>query len=100
MLATVTQELYDPKDNIQVHIRKDVPLIETDTAFSTSNFHPELLTSLFYNNISENIDEDFSQTYFWTDEWQQMESESDEDIRTGRIKSFNSVDDLITELNS
>lgn len=99
MLTTVTQELDDPKENIIVRIRKDVTLIETDIALSTTNFQTEL-TPLLYGKSPENIDEDYSQIYFWTNEWQKMESHSDEDIKMGRVKFFNSVDDLITELNS
>ncbi len=43
---------------------------------------------------------DKSQTYFWTREWQEGEREADEDIRAGRLKTFNSVDELIAELKS
>ncbi len=43
---------------------------------------------------------DKSQTYFWTREWQEGEREADEDIRAGRIKTFDSVDELIAELKS
>ncbi len=43
---------------------------------------------------------DRDQAYFWTREWQEGEREADEDIRTGRLKTFDSVDDLIAELRS
>lgn len=43
---------------------------------------------------------DKSQTYFWTREWQESEREADEDIRAGRLKTFDSVDELIAELKS
>jgi len=43
---------------------------------------------------------DKSQTYFWTREWQEGEREADEDIRAGRLKTFDSVDELIAELKS
>lgn len=46
--------------------------------------------------LLKRIDPD--QAYFWTKEWQEGEREADEDIKSGRIKSFNSVDDLIAEL--
>lgn len=32
--------------------------------------------------------------------WQKMEAEADEDLRTGRFKEFNSIDELIKDLNS
>jgi AbrB family looped-hinge helix DNA binding protein len=38
------------------------------------------------------------QAWFWTERWQKMEREVEADIAAGRIKSFDSVDDLITYL--
>ena len=43
---------------------------------------------------------DKAQAYFWTREWQEGEREADEDIRMGRLKTFDSVDELIAELRS
>ena len=43
---------------------------------------------------------DRAQAYFWTRDWQEGEREADEDIRMGRLKTFDSVDDLIAELRS
>ena len=43
---------------------------------------------------------DKSQAYFWTREWQEAERKADEDIRTGRVKTFDSVEQLIAELRS
>jgi len=43
---------------------------------------------------------DRDQAYFWTREWQEGEREADEDIRMGQLKTFDSVDALITELRS
>jgi antitoxin MazE len=40
------------------------------------------------------------QLWFWTREWQQRERQADEDIAYGRVKGFDSVDDLIKELKS
>jgi len=34
------------------------------------------------------------------DEWEEAEREADEDIRLGRVKTFNSVEELIEELHS
>ena len=42
---------------------------------------------------------DKSQSYFWTRRWQQGEREADEDIRAGRVKTFDSVDELIRDLD-
>lgn len=39
-----------------------------------------------------------NQRYFWTTEWQAKEREADADIAAGRVKSFSSVDDMISDL--
>ncbi len=41
---------------------------------------------------------DKSQAYFWTRRWQQGEKEADEDIKAGRVKTFDSVEELIIDL--
>jgi uncharacterized membrane protein len=41
---------------------------------------------------------DKSQAYFWTRKWQEAEREADEDIKAGRIKTFDSADELVREL--
>lgn len=41
---------------------------------------------------------DKSQAYFWTKRWQEGEGEADEDIRAGRVRSFDSVEELFKEL--
>ena len=43
---------------------------------------------------------DRSQAYFWTRRWQEGERQAEEDIYAGRVKKFDSVDDLITDLES
>jgi antitoxin MazE len=42
---------------------------------------------------------DKSQAYFWTKRWQKDEREADEDIKAGRVKSFDSADELIKDLD-
>lgn len=42
---------------------------------------------------------DTSQSYFWTQKWQEAEKEADADIKAGRVKAFDTVDDLIKELD-
>ncbi len=42
---------------------------------------------------------DKSQAYFWTRRWQEGEREADEDTKAGRVKSFDSADDLIKDLD-
>jgi AbrB family looped-hinge helix DNA binding protein len=41
---------------------------------------------------------DKSQAYFWTRKWQEGEREADEDIKAGRVKTFDSVEELINDL--
>ncbi len=42
---------------------------------------------------------DKSQAYFWTKEWQEAERESSADIKAGRVKTFNTAEELIKELD-
>jgi hypothetical protein len=42
---------------------------------------------------------DKSQAYFWTRRWQEGEREADKDIEAGRVKTFDSVDELIKDLD-
>ena len=41
---------------------------------------------------------DKSQAYFWTDKWQENERKASEDIKSGRIKTFDSTEDLFKDL--
>jgi antitoxin MazE len=41
---------------------------------------------------------DKSQAYFWTKEWQEAEREAREDIKAGRVKTFDNVEALIKDL--
>jgi len=41
---------------------------------------------------------DKAQSYFWTKEWQEAEKEAADDIRAGRVKTFESVDKLVDDL--
>ncbi|MDI6907931.1 MAG: hypothetical protein QMC81_10680 [Thermoanaerobacterales bacterium] len=39
------------------------------------------------------------QAYFWSEEWQAAEKEAEYDIRNGRTRSFENVDDLLEDLD-
>ncbi|MGH7574108.1 MAG: AbrB/MazE/SpoVT family DNA-binding domain-containing protein [Longimicrobiales bacterium] len=39
------------------------------------------------------------QRWFWTQRWQRMEREADEDIAAGRVRRHESVDDLLAALD-
>ena len=41
---------------------------------------------------------DKSQAYFWTKKWQEAEREADEDIKAGRVRAFDSAEELIKDL--
>ena len=41
---------------------------------------------------------DKSQAYFWTKKWQDAEKQAEDDIESGRVKSFGSVDELVDNL--
>lgn len=43
---------------------------------------------------------DPTQQWYWTDRWQQMEREADEDIAAGRVASFDTVEDFLTNLDA
>ncbi len=39
-----------------------------------------------------------SQAYFWSKEWQEAEMDAERDIKSGHVKAFDLVDELIEEL--
>jgi len=41
---------------------------------------------------------DKNQAYFWARRWQDGEREADEDIRAGRVRTFNSIEQLVEDL--
>ena len=41
---------------------------------------------------------DRNQVYFWTPRWQAGEQEAEADIRSGRVCTFSTIDDLIEDL--
>ena len=43
---------------------------------------------------------DPAQAWFWTPEWQAREREADEDIRAGRVKRFDRLENLFEDLRS
>ncbi len=41
---------------------------------------------------------DASQVWFWTERWQRMERQADEDIAAGRVKRFGTTDEFLAAL--
>lgn len=39
------------------------------------------------------------QAWFWSEEWQKEEMEAEEDIKAGRVKSFDNIEDLLKSLH-
>ena len=48
-------------------------------------------------SIPKNIPED--EAWYWTETWQLKERRAQEDIKRGRLKSFDNADDFIKDLN-
>ncbi len=42
---------------------------------------------------------DKSQAYFWTKEWQEAEKEASADIKAGRVKTFDTAEELLADLD-
>jgi len=38
------------------------------------------------------------QAYFWTKDWQEAEREASEDIKVGRVKTFDTAEGLLEDL--
>lgn len=43
---------------------------------------------------------DASQSWFWTERWQQMEREADADLAAGRVRRYEDVDAFIEDLEN
>jgi len=41
---------------------------------------------------------DKAQSWFWTKKWQDAEKEADEDMKAGRVKTFDNADNLMKDL--
>ena len=41
---------------------------------------------------------DKEQSWFWQERWQKLEAEAEDDIRKGRVESFDSVEELFNEI--
>ena len=44
------------------------------------------------------IDKD--QAYFWSDAWQEGEREAEDDLRQGRVERFETLDELVADLDA
>lgn len=81
--------------------------ITTLPAINSGNFIKVLVIPPPSATNVGNVADDFvlterlpEQAYFWTSEWQSGEQEADEDIRHGRLRTFQNANELIAYLNS
>lgn len=63
------------------------------------NVKREALTEPSHTLYIKYIEVEAEEAWFWTDYWQEMVRASDDDIAQGRIMTFETVDELIDELN-
>jgi hypothetical protein len=49
--------------------------------------------------VKGHSEEETDQSWLWTDEWQQRIAEAMNDLKEGRVKEFDTVEDLIADLN-
>jgi hypothetical protein len=63
---------------------------------------PKRTEKIEKQNASQPTDEerDPDQAWFWTEEWQAGEREAEEDIRAGRVKGFDTMEELLADLNN
>ena len=101
MLVIANRDLHDPRANPPTGVTEtETNLVDTELETITSNFDSERSAILIFDETVGNLDLDISQAFFWSEEWQNAESEANKDIRMGNVKTFNSVDELIAELRS
>ena len=50
--------------------------------------------------IRPKIPVDADQAWFWTERWQQMEREADQDLAAGRVSRFDDADEFLTSLDA
>lgn len=48
--------------------------------------------------VKRTIKKNYSQAYFWTEEWQKGERKADEDIKAGRVKRFETAEEAVRYL--
>ncbi len=87
----MVQVLRDGVIQIPKEIREEVGIEEGD--YIDIEINGEDTITLHIKGL---VDEDDS--WYWSGEWQQMEREADEDIKAGRVKSFDNIEYLIREL--
>jgi AbrB family looped-hinge helix DNA binding protein len=75
---------------LPLYMRKKLHLKQGDLVLAKIVDNAVVLTP------QETIDKD--QAWFWTERWQKMEAEAEVDIHKGKVKSFNSVEELFDEM--
>ena len=75
---------------LPLYMRKKLHLKQGDLVLAKIVDNAVVLTP------QETIDKD--QAWFWTERWQKMEAEAETDIHKGKVKSFDSVEELFNEM--
>ena len=99
MTAPDSVAVSDPQNNAEMITVEGFSWEETDVTIASSNY-PDYFSFAVEADAQDSMDLDTSQTYFWSDEWQDAEAEASEDIARSRVQAFNSIDDLIADLQS
>ena len=77
---------------LPLYIRKKLNLNQGDLVLAKIEENAIVLVP------QETIDKD--QAWFWTERWQKLEAEAETDIRSGKVKSFENVEDLFDEIEN
>ena len=75
-----------------------VSLNSTSASSLSHEVHPDEHNSHWLEYIS--IEESTDQSWYWTAAWQTMEREAEEDLRVGRYREFDDVEEFIRFLRS
>jgi AbrB family looped-hinge helix DNA binding protein len=92
MTATVLQIRSNGQITLPAALRRQAQLKEGDLLEATIEQDGSL-------RLLPKIAIDRDQAYFWTERWQQGEREAEEDIRAGRVQDFQTIEDLLADLD-
>jgi len=87
--------LIDPANTTSIRVAEKAGMrYEADVMFEGYS-HPDWVYAISREKIM-----DKSQAYFWSTAWQQAEREAQADIDAGNVQVFNSIEEIIVDLDS
>ena len=87
--------LIDPANTTSIRVAEKAGMrYEADVMFEGYS-HPDWVYAISREKIK-----DKSQAYFWSAAWQQAEREAQADIDAGNVQVFNSIEEIIVDLDS